>query len=335
VLAVFFGTFFLFTIFGIIFRKSEDVASFDIALPTINVFWAFSIAYVVVNAGGNGTRLLGAIGAVVAVALLAASFWLAQRAEDGAPGVGAFTLASGVLLALALPAATEKLIYSLPIISLVGIFMAVMSRSWKNGTVRLTTYVFHIYCTIALAFVLKGNAPTALDAVNIIPAGLLALITLYQYQWCRWCPPEPGYTFFDRFDHHDRNATVLLVAGLASGFFMMRCAIFQTLQAISVTLPPDAFRCAQSVLVNGAAIALIVLAFMRSSREIRNIAFLVTIAGGIKVFAYDLLGTHGLPLVLSVLSFGIAVAVESVALGKWPRKAGEHTVPKEMQEVVL
>jgi len=334
VLALFAAAFFLFAIFGIAGKTSEEVALFDRVLPAINSLWAFSIACHVVTAEGGGTRLLGIIGALIAVILLATSFWLAQRSHDGAPGVGAFTIASGALLALALPEATGKLIYSLPIISLVAIFMAVMSRSWGNGTVRLTTYLFHIYCSLALAFVLKGSAPAALDAVNIIPAGLLALIILYQYQWCRWCPPGPDYAFFGRFDPRDRNATLLLVAGLTSGFFMMRCAIYQTLQIIFTTLPPDAFRCAQSVLVNSAAVVLIVLGFLRDSKEIRNIAILVTVAGGIKVFAYDLLGTHGVPLVLSVLSFGIAVAVESVALGKWPKKAGKQAVAPEMQEVV-
>ncbi len=181
---------------------------------------------------------------------------------------------------------------------------------------------------------LKGNAPTALDAVNIIPAGLLALIILYQYQWCRWCPPVSGYAFFDRFDPHDRNAAFLLLAGLVSGFFMMRCVIYQTLQTISVSLSPDVFRCAQSVLVNVAAVALIVLAYLRRDKEIRNIAILVTVVGGIKVFAYDLLGTHGLPLIFSVLSFGVAVAVESVALGKWPNKSAEHAVMEGSQERV-
>lgn len=325
VLAVFALAYVVIALSGIISRRSERISRFDAALPTLTSLWAFSTALYVVGAGGGG-RLLGVIGALVAFTLLAISFWLAQRSGEGAPGAGVFIFACGTLLALALPAVTGKFVFSLPIISLIAIFMAVMSRSWGSGTVRLATYLFHIYSGAALAYALKGNSATALDAVNIIPAGLLAFIILYQYRWCRWWPPSAGYSFFDRFDPHDRSAIFLLLAGLVSGFFMMRCAVYQTLQIISGAMPPDAFRCAQSALVNTAAVALILLAYLRRDKEIRNVAILVTAMGGGRVFAYDLLGAHGLPLVLSVFSFGMAVAVESVALGKWSKKPAEQAI---------
>lgn len=326
VVAIFAATYFAFSLSGIIFRKSERISRFDASLPTINALWSFSTAYYVVKAGGGGASLLGIIGTVTAVSLLALSFWLAQRTHEGSPGAGTFTLASGVLLALALPVATGKLIFSLPIISVVAIFMAVVSRSWGSGTVRLATYLFHIYSSIALAILLKGNDPATLDAVNILPAGLLAVIILYQYQWCRWWPPSAEYSFFDRFDSHDRSAVLLLLGGLLSGFFMLRCTIFQALQFIPGPLSPDVFRCSQSVLINVAVIVLIVLAYLRQDKQIRNVAVFVTIVGGFKVFANDLLGTHGLPLVFSVFSFGMAAAVESIALGKWSKKAVEKVV---------
>jgi hypothetical protein len=47
--------------------------------------------------------------------------------------------------------------------------------------------------------------------------------------------------------------------------------------------------------------------------------------GGIKVFAFDLFSTHGLPLVFSVFSFGQAALVESIALGKWQKHTAEKT----------
>jgi len=37
------------------------------------------------------------------------------------------------------------------------------------------------------------------------------------------------------------------------------------------------------------------------------------------LFFYGLLLAHGMPLVISVLSFGLATAVESVILGRWQR----------------
>jgi hypothetical protein len=208
----------------------------------------------------------------------------------------------------------------LPVISLVAIFMAVMSRVWSSGSVRVTTYLFQLYCCAALVAAFKGVGPAAMDVINILPAGLLTCIILYQYQWCRQWPPTEGYSFFSRFDTHDRSAVMLLVAGLISGFYMMRIVLFQGVALLPAVMQRDAFVCAQSVLINCAAIALILFAFLKKNREIRNVAILVMVIGGVKVFMYDLMGAHGLPLVLSVFSFGMAAAAESLALGRWQKQ---------------
>ena len=113
---------------------------------------------------------------------------------------------------------------------------------------------------------------------------------------------------------------MLLLAGLISGFFMVRIALFQIIAMLPAEMHRDAFRSSQSVLINTAAIALILFAFLKQNKEIRNVAILVMVLGGIKVFLYDLMGIHGLPLVFSVLSFGLAAAAESIALGKWQKK---------------
>jgi hypothetical protein len=245
---------------------------------------------------------------------------LAKRRGEGASGAAAFTVACGVLLAISLPVATGKWALSLPIISLVAIIMAVMSRGWSSGTLRVTTYLFQLYCCVSLAAAFKGAGPAAMDAVNIIPAGILAGIMLFQYQWCRKWPPTEGYSFFSRFDAHDRSAVILLLAGLISSFYMMRIVLFQAVALLPPAIHRDAFVCAQSVLINCAAIALILFAFLKKNKEIRNVAILVMIVGGIKVFMFDLMGTHGLPLVSSVFSFGLAAAAESLALGRWQKQ---------------
>jgi len=328
VMAVFATTYLVLALLGIIRNGTETISRFDLSLPALNALGMFSISLYVASAQGSRSRfILGSIGVLIAVGHLAVSFWLARRNKQGVPGAASFTFACGVLLALALPAATGSLTLSLPILSLIAIFMAVMSRVWDCGTVRATTYLFHIYSCSALVFALKGEGPAAMDAVNILPAGLLACITLYQYQWCRWWPPSDDSSFFSRFDRNDRSAVLLLLGGLICGFFMIRVAIFQSLQLIPAGMHQDIFRCTQSVFINGAAIALVLYAYLRRDKEIRNVAILVTLVGAIKVFLFDLLGTHGIPLVSSVFSFGMAAAVESVALGKWQKQpAGKAAV---------
>lgn len=321
VIALFAVTYIILALLSIMRSGAENISAFDLVLPTCTVIWTFSLLlYVARVSSGGSTFVLGGIGILIAVTLLAVSFWLAQRGGPGAPGASSYTFACGVLLALALPVATGSWALSLPILSIVAIFMAVMSRVWSCGTIRVTTYLFHIYCCAAMVIAFRGDGPAAMDAVNILPAGLLACIILYQYQWCRWWPPTEGYSFFSRFDARDRSAVMLLISGLICGFFMIRITLFQTIALLPAEMHRDAFRCSQSVLINCAAIALIVFAYLKQNKEIRNIAILVMVVGGIKVLLYDLTGTHGLPLVLSVFSFGMAAAVESIALGKWQKQ---------------
>ena len=53
--------------------------------------------------------------------------------------------------------------------------------------------------------------------------------------------------------------------------------------------------------------------------EVITIAILVTLIGAGKVFMIDLLSTKGIPLVLSVLSFGLVASVESLILTRWQK----------------
>ena len=84
----------------------------------------------------------------------------------------------------------------------------------------------------------------------------------------------------------------------------------------------NAVHCGESILINASATAIMICAYFRNNKELRNIAILVTLVGAVKVFLYDLLGAHGVPLVGSVFTFGLAAAVESLALGRWKKEPG-------------
>lgn len=320
VLAVFFLTFIFLSLLGIVNAGSRKISRFDFSLPTLSVIWAFTLARHVAEAWQLHVNLLGIIGLIGAAGLLCMAFWCASRGVEGAPGTNTYVFAGGTLLALALPAATGAFVISLPVISLVAITMAIVARVWENGGVRGTTYLMNIYACAALVLALRGEGPVAMDPLNTLPAGLLAVISIYHYQWCRRWPVPVNSALFDTFDRNDRSAVLLLLGGLASGFIMIRVGIFHALQFVPESMQRDAFRCGQSVLINAAAIALILFAYLRRDKEIRNVAVLVTVVGAIKVFLYDLLGTHGLPLIFSVLSFGMAAAVESLALSRWQKQ---------------
>ena len=103
---------------------------------------------------------------------------------------------------------------------------------------------------------------------------------------------------------------------------MLRIAV---LQALTLSAPPaevaNAFGCSQSILINASAAGIMLFAYFRRNKEVRNVAILVTLIGALKVFLYDLIGAHGVPLVASVFTFGLAAATESVALGRWQKNA--------------
>jgi hypothetical protein len=323
-LAVFFIAFPVLSLLGMVRGGPAKISRFNDMLPTLNVVVVFTLAlYMVTAMQGNG-HLLGVAGVAAAIGHFGVALWFARRGTSGVPGTNSFAFAGAVLLALALPHATGSLLLTLPVISLIAIVMAIMSRVWENGGLRAISYLPVIYCCGALAALLHGEGAGTTDALAMLPAGLVASIAISLYQWCRRWPLPVAPSIFSRFDRHDRSAVLLLFGGLISGFYMLRVGIHQAVQMLPGEMQRDAFRCSQSVLINCAAAGIIIFAYLRRNGEIRNVAVLVTLIGGVKVFLYDLLGTHGLPLVFSVLSFGLVAAVESVALGKWQKqKDGE------------
>jgi len=304
---------------GILQKTEAKISRFNFALPSLNAAWAFSLAAYVLHASGGSKQLLGLLGTALASGHLGITIWLAGRKQMAARGTTSFACAGAILAALSLPFAVGNFVFSLPMLSVVAFFMALLSRKWQNGGIRATSYLTQLYATVALVVLLNTDKAAAADLVTVLPAGLLAIVTLYQFQWCReWPPPSPSV--FTRLDLGDKSAVALLLCSLTSGFFTVRVAI---LQALTLYAPPaevaNAFGCSQSILINASAALLMIFAFFRQNKEVRNVAILVTLIGAVKVFLYDLLGAHGMPLVASVFTFGLAAAIESVALGRWPK----------------
>jgi len=252
---------------------------------------------------------------------------MVQQESGGLPaffaparGTNAFLFAGSVLLALALPLATGSILLSLPMLAAVAFWAAVMSAKWHSGSVRLTSYLLQIYATVALAVVLLGWETISSFRASAVSAGGIACLGLMQYRWCRSRKPPEESAFFSRIDKGDFSAVAIFLAALMSAFFLLRVIAHRLL---AMTLAPadlnNALHCSQSVIINLSAIVLMFFAQAYRNREVRNVAILVTVIGAVNVFLYDFIRAHGMPLVISVLSFGLATAVESVILGRWQR----------------
>ena len=158
VMALFATTYLVLALLGIIRSGTETISRFDLSLPALNALWAFSISLYVMSAQGGSEQTHSGwhrsadrrrpscrqllVGPTRQAGCSRRRFLHLCRRDTAGPGA-----AGG----------NRRFVLSLPIISLVAIFMAVMSRVWNSGTVRATTYLFNIYSCMALVFVLQGG----------------------------------------------------------------------------------------------------------------------------------------------------------------------------------
>ena len=234
---------------------------------------------------------------------------------------------------MALPAVTGDLMSGLPILAAVACGLAVIADKWGNAAIRLSSYLLQVYGALGLAFLLLTSTHGEHVVGGTLSAAFLACLGLVHYKWCRSHLPPPNSAFFTKLDKSDLSAAVLLLGSLLSAYFMLRIVVHQFLGLwLPAAAIDNAFRSAQSVIINVSAAILMLFALAHQKKEVRNIAILVTIIGAIKVFLYDLIGgMHGLPLVISIFSFGISTALESFGLTRWHHYAPEETPGKTVR----
>lgn len=321
-LVVFALAFVVSSFFGIVRSGEERISKFDFAVPTLNAFWTFGAAYYVISKGGGEAYIgLGIVALAAVVAHYVIALGLARRMKVRAPGTNTFILAGSVWLALGLPLVTGSQVLAAPILSGTALGLFVFSRQWLSGGVRLTSYLLQAYACLVLVLALKDQPQGPHLIATLIASGIAALAALYHYRWSQKNAPPEVSRLFGHYDQTDKCSVILLIAGLVAGFYQARALAHWILQKFTVYRDAS-FICTQSILINLAIAVLMSLALQRKSRVLRNIAILVTIIGGGKVFLVDLLGTKGLPLVLSVLSFGIVAVIESIILTRWQKFEG-------------
>lgn len=315
-LALFGAAFLASSSFGIL-RTEGRISKFDFAVPTLTALWTFWVAYYVINRSGGEPIGLGMISIAVAVAHFWIATGLASYNREGAPGTNTFALSGAVWLAEGLAISLSYQILSLAIIAGVAVWLALSSNKWLSGGVRATSYLLQIYVCGGMVWLLHDQPAGGSVFWTVVSTGAVALFGIYQYRWCRRTPP-PGQSEIFSGDRRDRTAILVLLVGLIAGFYQARALLYLGLHYLPGN-QQDTFICSQSILINCAVVVLMVLALRQKSRELRNIAIMVTVLGAGKVFMIDLLATKGIPLVLSVLSFGLVASAESLILTRWQK----------------
>ena len=302
---------------GIVRSRSEKLSVFDFCLPTINAVGSYLAARVVVDGADGSALALSLVAILFALVHFGVAFGLSMRKIEGVPGTNSFVAAGCALLGLALHTALGGGLAAAPVLAAAAVGVAVLSDRWESGAIRATSYLLQVYAVVSLALNFLTHGLPASPLAGTVPSAALAAAALVHYRWCRRHAPPARSPLFETYDTEDLSGAVTLLAALTGSFFLLRAIAWW------IILPagpggPETFQCTQSIIINLAALGLGLFAFRTRNREIRNVAILVIAVGAVKS-ASDLLGTKGVPLVLSVLSFGLAAATQSITLSRWQR----------------
>lgn len=320
-----FWTFFTVTNIYRMATDKEDLGFFESLLPTVVGVGAFLAAWKVIVLWYGNTSWLGIVGILTGLAHLGVAAWLANRNKEGAIGSTTYTFAAVVLLSLGVASIFHP-IWSVPVLSVSAYCMVRLASKWKSGGVRCTSYLFQLVAVL----VSLGTGVFAVDirlpVVGGLLTGILMVMSFLHYHWSRkHSPPSMHSAFFSWLDKKDFSAVILLLAGLISGFFLLRLGFYQVLVRTAADFE-FMFRGGQTVFINLGAVFLLLYAGSRKNKEILTIAIVIGVLGMFKSFIFDLFGIKGMPLVLSIFSSGVVAAVGSVVSSRWQ---GKKEKPKQ------
>jgi hypothetical protein len=304
------------SLLGVMGKIQKKISKFDIILPILNIGWISLAARYALGHDIAPDATYGWPALAGAAAYLWIAGWLAHRQDGGALGTSSFALAGGLYLAFSAPLAIGHSVIAMALVALTAVGMAWLSAKRGSIGLRLVSYLLQFYACAALVYLLWSTGGTKPSLIGAVSSGTLALIAFVHYFWCRRHAPVSGEGTLYRLNKNDRGAGVLLIAALFSGFFTMRVGLYQALDFMHAATH-SAFGGAQSVLINLTAAVLLWFSLAQRNRELRNVAIVVTVIGAGKVFLVDMVQLKGMPLMVSVFTFGLVAALASFVLGRW------------------
>lgn len=281
---------------GTLRGRTETVSLFNRMLPSINVVWAYAMLIRSAPLLAGSEIMFAIAGVFAGMGHFMVALVMSTKEARGRQASAAFFLA-GVLLWILWGPALIGTVWVIPMISGVALIAAILAQRRNNGAVSVMTVLLQLYCV--------GTLMMVLVAMPAPPEGIAAALIVALTSWRQYVM-------------RDRGAIVVLGVSLVSAFLMLRLAAYIILLGVwgDVT---DVFNSTQSVIINGAAVALMAIAGWRRNKELRNVAIAVMIVGAARSLVADLISIHGVSLVVSIFSCGVAIAVNSVILSRWQK----------------
>jgi hypothetical protein len=298
-------------------------SSFDLIVPSLVSAGALLVSrYAVINQGNSRPFLAGAI--ALAGAYFFAAFRLRRRHEkhrQGSSMFAAFVFAGSTVLAVSLSVQEGLIFFAGPVLSVVAFFVASAATRYQNQGAGFAAYATQLYANgIAIYLAMSSTAPDQIVFAQAA-AAFTAVVTIQHYRYRR------GTAFGGRglaspADELASWAPVLLLAsGLISGFSATCCTLYFVLSAVAPQILAEVpITAVATAILNIGAFAAMVVGFFRRSTELRNVAIFFMGVGGMSVLL-ELVTLHGIARLVSVFGFGIAAALASAVLTKWPSKS--------------
>lgn len=306
------------------FFRSAESGIYEVVLPSLTMLMLFLAGRVMVVGVWDAGTIFGGLAVGVAFAHILAGWRLSARDGGHCGAIGGSVVAGALMLALGLPELLGGLVWAIPGWALAAYGLARLSGRCDNAVIRVISYIYQF---LGLWVGLVSGVFTPKDGelgASLTAALALALFGLAQYHWCRQHPPPAG-SLLSRLDERDFSAVVLLLGGLG-GLYFLGAMMLDNVAAANLTDPGNTMRCGRSLLINFGVLVLLLLGSRYRSPELLWVAVALAVVGCLRVFFFDLFKGSGLPLVLSVLSFGVVAAVGSVIMGRWQRR-GSASLP--------
>ncbi|GAB4152828.1 MAG: hypothetical protein Fur0037_21670 [Planctomycetota bacterium] len=292
----------------------REPSVFAAVSPFANIAWGYGTALLFVTASGLATSGLAWSTLAASLICLGLAFAVFRRKGGGGAAVTAFTIAGAAAVVLAAPALLGRFDLTAPLWSAIAFTTALLSAAWSSPGLRVSSIALQLASVAGAALGGIYSAPAPSLAAAAAESAALAVLAVVHWRYHRTHPMPEG-NWFARIDRGSRADYALLWICVAACFGLSRVLTHEIAGALATDVE-NAFQGGQTIVVNCGAIALMAIGLRTMDRRILKTSLLVAALGGLKAFGWDLLAAKGVPLVLSVFSFGVAAAAGSFVLAR-------------------
>lgn len=298
-------------------RRSGGV--FEYAVPAIASVGAYFAARSVMLADGRSVSALGQVGSGTALLFLVLSILLSGSGDKGRKAASGFGIAAMLLLAVSLQDTVAAIQLVLMIWAVAAAIIAVLAIVRLEPMVQFAAVLLQVFacCMGVWRGVFSVSAESALESATALVG--LCIVCVYHHVAVRRALNAEAGQPIGAAKAAQAFLIVVFWVSVAYAFGAGRIVLYSVL-GYFVSEPGYAFECGQSMLINLGALLLALLAVNRNRHDLFVTAAMVAGFGALKVFAYDLLRTQGIPLVVDVFVFGVTTTASSLIWSRWQRK---------------